>query len=182
MGAIGELGGAATGGILTRAVEADLDGLLFAFTMANLAGRVLAYACGSEAQAVALMDNLIDALVRERAQAAALQLELGFVPGFCLLPGLGHLVDRDPHGRALGRIIQHRRCTARALGGEPGDLFVHRGQGLYFPSCGLCFPGGEPLRRRGLFRTGLPGDGAARLGLGAAGVLPGLLVQQPQRA
>ena len=79
----------ATDRILTRAVEADVDGLFFAFTMANLAGRVLAYACGSEAQAVALMDNLINGLVRERAQAAALQLELEVVPGFCLLSGLG---------------------------------------------------------------------------------------------
>ena len=57
--------------IQTRAFEADLDGLFFAFTMANLAGRILAYACGSEAQAVALMDNLINGFVRERAGAAA---------------------------------------------------------------------------------------------------------------
>jgi hypothetical protein len=55
---------------LTRAVEADLDGLFFTFTMANLAGRALACACGSEAQAVALMDNLINGLVRKRARAA----------------------------------------------------------------------------------------------------------------
>ena len=34
--------------------------------MTNLAGRVLAYAYGSEAQAVALLDNLISGLVRER--------------------------------------------------------------------------------------------------------------------
>jgi hypothetical protein len=47
-------------------------GPFLAFTMANLAGRAFAYACGSEAQAVALMDNLINGLVRERAQAAAL--------------------------------------------------------------------------------------------------------------
>ena len=60
----------ATDRILTRTVEADLDGLFFAFTVANLAGRVFAYARGSEAQAVALMDNLINGLVRERAQAA----------------------------------------------------------------------------------------------------------------
>ena len=53
--------------ILTRAVEADLDGLFFAFTTANLAGRILAYACGIEAQAVALLDNLINGLVREHA-------------------------------------------------------------------------------------------------------------------
>ena len=76
----------ATDTIMTRAVEADLDGLFFAFTMANLAGRVLAYARTSEAQAVALLDNLINGLVRERARAAALQLKLDFVPGFGLLP------------------------------------------------------------------------------------------------
>jgi hypothetical protein len=35
--------------ILTRAFEADLDGLFFAFIVANLAGRMLAQACGSEA-------------------------------------------------------------------------------------------------------------------------------------
>jgi hypothetical protein len=52
----------ATNRILTRAFEADLDGLFFAFTMANLARRVLAYAYGSEARAVALMDNLINGL------------------------------------------------------------------------------------------------------------------------
>jgi hypothetical protein len=32
------------------------------------------------------MDNLINGLVRERARAAALQLQFGFVPGLCLLP------------------------------------------------------------------------------------------------
>ena len=69
-----------------------------------------------------------------------------------------------------------------ALGGEPGDLLVHRGQGVHFAVHGLCFPGGEPLRCGGFGGAGLPGDGAAGLGLGAAGVLPGLLVQQPQRA
>ena len=42
-------------------------------------------------------------------------------------------------------------------------------------------PCGEPLRGRGLRRAGLPSDGAAGFGFGAAGVLPGLLVQQPQR-
>jgi hypothetical protein len=92
----------ATDRILTRAVEADLDGLFSAFTMTNLAGRVLAYAYGSEAQAVALLDNLISGLVRERAQAAALQLELEVVPGLCLLPdlglGLGLGFPLDPRG------------------------------------------------------------------------------------
>jgi hypothetical protein len=35
------------------------------------------------------MDDLITGLVRERAQAVALELKLGFVPGLYLLPGLG---------------------------------------------------------------------------------------------
>ena len=37
----------ATDRILTRAFEADLDGLFFAFTMANLAGRILAVRAGA---------------------------------------------------------------------------------------------------------------------------------------
>ena len=67
------------------------------YTMANLAGRILTYACGSEAQAVALMDSLINGLVRERARAAALHLKLGFVPGFCLVAGLGLGLSVQPH-------------------------------------------------------------------------------------
>jgi hypothetical protein len=55
---------------LTRAVEAEIDGLFFAFTMATRRP-VLACACGSEAQAVALMDRLIDGLVREGVQGTA---------------------------------------------------------------------------------------------------------------
>ena len=57
--------------------------------MADLASRVPGLCVGSEAQAAALLDNLINGLVRERAQAAALQLKLEFVLGLCLLPGLG---------------------------------------------------------------------------------------------
>jgi hypothetical protein len=91
----------ATDRILARAVEADLDGLFFAFTTANLAGRVLVYACGSEAQAVALMDNLINGLVRERAKAAALQLKLDVVPGLCLLAGLGLGLSLQLHPRGV---------------------------------------------------------------------------------
>ena len=78
----------ATDRILTRAFEADLDGLFFAFIVANLAGRMLAQACGSEAQAVALIE-WITGLVRDRARAAALHLDLGSVPGFRLLFGFG---------------------------------------------------------------------------------------------
>ncbi len=92
-----------------------------------------------------------------------------------------HLRDRDPRGGAPGRIIQHRRCGRGVLGGVPGGLLVHRGQRAHFPVHGLCFPGSEPLRPGGFGGAGVPGDGATRLVLGAAGVLPGLLVQQPQR-
>jgi hypothetical protein len=91
----------ATDRILTRAVETDLDGLFFAFAMANLAARVLAYACGSEAHAVALMDSLINGLVRERAQTAALLLKFGFVPGLCLLSGLGLGLRFQLHPRGV---------------------------------------------------------------------------------
>lgn len=70
----------------------------FAFTTANLAGRVLPNAYGSEEQAVAPMDSLINGLVRERAQAAALQLKLDIVLGFCLLPGLGLSFQLHPRG------------------------------------------------------------------------------------
>jgi len=47
------------------------------------------------------MDNLIDELVRERAQAAALQLELEVVPGFWLLPGLGLGLGFQLHSRGV---------------------------------------------------------------------------------
>ena len=70
--------------ILTRAFEEDLNGLFFAFTVANLAARILAQACGSEAQAVALMDNWINGLVRERVRAASLQLDFCAICAFCL--------------------------------------------------------------------------------------------------
>ena len=73
----------------------------FAFTTANLAGRVLPNAYGSEEQAVAPMDNLINGLVRERAQAAALQLKLDIVLGFCLLPGLGLGLSFQLHPRGV---------------------------------------------------------------------------------
>ena len=108
-----------------------------------------------------------------------------------LEPQLGHrpdgmvpldFGDGDPRRRALGRIVQHGPCTSGILGGEPGDLLVHGRQGVHFTVHGLCFPGGQPLRRGRFGSAGLPGDRAPRLGLGAPGVLPGLLVQQPQGA
>ncbi len=116
---------------------------------------------------------------QHRQRPVHLEPELGHRPDRVVLL---HLGDGDPRGRALGRIVQHRRCTPGVPGGEPGHLLVHRRQGLHFALRGLCFPGGQPLRRGGFGGAGLPGDGAAGLGLGAAGVLPGLLVQQPQRA
>ena len=92
-----------------------------------------------------------------------------------------HLGDGDPRGLALGRIVQHRRCTPGVLGGEPGHLLVHRRQGLHFPLRRLRFPGGQPLRVGGLGGAGLPGDGAPCFGLGAPGVLRRLLAEQPDR-
>lgn len=75
--------------ILTRVFEADLGGLFFAFTVANLAGRILAQACGSEAQAAVLVDSWITGLVRDRTRSVALQLDIGLVWDFGLLLGLG---------------------------------------------------------------------------------------------
>ena len=75
--------------ILTRAFEADVDGLFFAFLVANLASRMLARACGSEAQAVALVDSWITELVRDRARAATLHLDLGSFAGLGLMFGFG---------------------------------------------------------------------------------------------
>ena len=92
-----------------------------------------------------------------------------------------HLGDGDPHGRALGRIVQHRRCTPGVPGGEPGHFLVHRRQGLHFPSCRLRFPRGQPLCLGGLGGAGLPGDSAPGLGFGAPGVLRRLLAEQPDR-
>jgi hypothetical protein len=64
----------------------DLDGL---FVVANLAGRMLARACGGEAQAVALVDSWIPELVRDRARAAVLHLDLGSLTGLRLLFSFG---------------------------------------------------------------------------------------------
>ncbi len=86
---------------MTRAFEADIDGLFFAFIVANLAGRVLAYAYGSKAQAVALMDNLINGLVWERARAAALHLDLDSFAGFRLLFGFGLGLGFAPDPRGV---------------------------------------------------------------------------------
>jgi hypothetical protein len=92
--------------ILTRAFEADLDGLFFSFIIANLAGRMLVQACGSEAQAAALVDNCINELVRDRARAASLHLDLGLVLGFGVPSGFG---------LGLGLSFDPRRVFAAGL-------------------------------------------------------------------
>ncbi len=60
-----------------------------AIIVAHLAGRMLARVCGSEAQAVALVDSWITELVRDRARAATLHLDLGSFAGFRLLFSFG---------------------------------------------------------------------------------------------
>ena len=105
----------ATDRILTRAFEADLDGLFFAFTVANLAGRMLVQACGSEAQAVALVDSWINGLVEARAHAAALHLDLSSARSFRLQFGLrlGLGFPLDPYGVfAAGLAFGFLACDA----------------------------------------------------------------------
>jgi hypothetical protein len=114
--------------------------------------------------------------LQHRERPVHLEPELRHRPGRVVAL---HFGDGDPRGGALGRIVQHRRRTGSMLGGEPGDLLVHRGQGAHFVVHRLGFPGGEPLRPGGFGGAGLPGDGAAGLAFAAPGVLPGLLVQQP---
>ncbi len=94
---------------------------VFAFTLANLAGRLLAEACGSEAQAVALVDSWITALVRQRARAAALRLDLGLVPGFAVLSGFGFDLGFPPDpGGVLAAGLPLGFLRRDALGGLIG--------------------------------------------------------------
>ena len=60
----------------------------------------------------------------DRERPVHLEPELGHRPHRVQLLHLGH---RDPGGRALGRIVQHCRCTPGVRGGERGDLLVHGG-------------------------------------------------------
>ena len=122
----------------------------------------------------------VDARVEDRERPVHLEPELSHRPEGVLGLHLGH---RDPCGGALGRIIQHSPAAHGTLrGGKRRDLFVHRGQGVHFAPHGLGFPGNEALRGGRFGGAGLPGDGAAGCALAAPGVLPRLLVQQPQRA
>jgi hypothetical protein len=59
--------------IVSRASETDVDGLYFAAALAHLAGGLLGLACGSKAQAVAMVDALLDGVVRDQVQAASLE-------------------------------------------------------------------------------------------------------------
>jgi hypothetical protein len=121
----------------------------------------------------------VDAPLQDRERPVHLEPELRHRPDRVQLLHLGH---RDPRGSALARVIQRGACArGTPAGGEGRDLRVHGGQRLDLAPRGLRFPRGKPLRPCGLGRTGAPGKGAPRLGFGAAGVLPGLLVQQPQR-
>ena len=47
------------------------------------------------------MNNLISDLSGSALGAAALQLKLGFVPGFCLVPGLGLSLSFQFHPRGV---------------------------------------------------------------------------------
>jgi hypothetical protein len=116
---------------------------------------------------------------QHRERPVHLEPELGHRPDRVMGLHLGH---GDPGGGALGRIVQHRECAIGARDSKLRDLLVHRRQRAEFAVHGLGFPRGEPLRRGRLGHAGLPGERAAGLALGAPGVLPGLLVQQPQRA
>jgi hypothetical protein len=109
-------------------LEEDLDGLFFAFIVADLAGRILIQACGSQPQTAALMDNWINGLVRERARATPLHLD------FSLVPGLGPL-----SGLELGLGFPLDPCSVLAAGLPFGLL---RGDAL----CGLVRPGEELIQ------------------------------------
>jgi hypothetical protein len=146
----------ATDKILARAFEADLDGLFFAFIAADLAGRMLVQACGS--QAVALAGSWINVLVRDRARTAALHLDLGLVPGFGLPSGFGF---------GLGLALESRGVCAA---GVPFGVLCRAAL------CGLAGPREQfiqprrpvvllRLRRRGLiFRADFRGRPGIRLG------------------
>jgi hypothetical protein len=59
--------------IVTRAFESDVDGIYFAVEVAYLTGALLGQACGSKAQAVAVVDALLEGVVRDQVRAASLE-------------------------------------------------------------------------------------------------------------
>jgi len=88
----------------------------------------------------------------------------------------------DPRRPPPGRVVEDGSRAVSVAGRVVGYLPVHLRQRLDFAMGGLGLPRGKPLGVGGFGAASLPGEGAARLVLAAAGVLPGLLVQQPQRA
>jgi len=92
---------------------------LFAFIVANLAGRMLARACGNEAQAVAMVD--ITELIWDRARTATLHLDLGSLAGFRLLIsfGLGLGFPLEPCG-VFAAGLPFGLLSRDALGGLVG--------------------------------------------------------------
>ena len=98
---------------------ADLDSQFFAFIVANLAGRMLARACGNEAQAAALVD--ITELIWDRARTATLHLDLGSLAGFRLLIsfGLGLGFPLEPCG-VFAAGLPFGLLSRDALGGLVG--------------------------------------------------------------
>ena len=146
--------------ILTRAFEADLDGLFFAFIVANPAGRMLVQACGSEAQAVALVDSRISALVQDRARTAALHLDLGLVPGFGLPSGFGFGLGfpLDPRGVCAAGLPFGVLCREVPCGlADPREQFVQPRHAVVLLGFG---------RRRLIFPAGLRSRPGIRLGCG----------------
>lgn len=107
--------------------DVDLDGAqdwgaaVRQLTASALAGRILIQACSSEVQAMALVDSWINALVRQRARAAALRLDLGLVQGLGVLCGFGFGLGLalDPGGVVAGG-LPFGLLLRHALGGLIG--------------------------------------------------------------
>ena len=119
----------------------------------------------------------VDARLEDWERPVHLEPELGHRPHHVMLL---HLGDGDPRGSALG-VIQRGAYAHGALAGGVGrDLLVHRGQRLDL----LAVCASHAASRCASFGSAAPvspATAAAGLGFGTAGVLPGLLVQQPQR-
>jgi len=78
----------------------DMSQLTGMPVVANLAGWMLARACGSEVQAVAVAGSWVNDPVRDRARVASSHLDLSLLPGLGSLPGLGFTLGLsfDPSG------------------------------------------------------------------------------------
>jgi hypothetical protein len=69
------------GRIATRAYQADIDYWHLALAVANMASGMLVQACGNKAQAVALLDEWLDASVRARVRDRELRLDSPYGAG-----------------------------------------------------------------------------------------------------